>query len=117
MDNNHREFFRVRFSNPIEGELEILGKDPFQVVIHDVSVKGLRFSSEVDLPMNKKLVCSFALLGIAFKVKGSIVRKSPERQGIDYGVMLNLDPDVFTELFKQLNYYQIRKRKGTLEEA
>lgn len=117
MDTNQREFFRVRFSKPIEGELRISEKDPFQIEIHDVSVKGLRFASDVDFPLHKKLVCSFSILDSSFEVKGSIVRKTKERKSIDYGVMLNLDPATFTELFRQLNYYQIRKRKGTLEEV
>jgi hypothetical protein len=117
MDNNKREFFRVRFTKPIEGELHIQDKEPFLVEIHDVSVKGLRFTSELDLPLHKKMLCSFSILDHAFKVDGSIVRKAKERKGIDYGVVLNLDPDTFSELFKQLNYYQIRKRKGTLEEV
>ncbi|TWT03710.1 PilZ domain-containing protein [Planomicrobium sp. CPCC 101079] len=117
MDNNQREFFRVRFNKPLEGEVSILNKDPFQIEIHDVSVKGLRFSSDVDLPLHKDLMCSFSILDCSFKMKGSIVRKSPERKGIDYGVILKQDPVTFSELFKQLNYYQIRKRKGTLEEV
>lgn len=117
MDSNKREFFRVRFSKPIEGELRIEGKDPFVVEIHDVSVKGLRFTTELDLILHKKLVSSFSILDHAFSVDGTIVRKSKERKGFDYGVVLNLDPETFSDLFKQLNYYQIRKRKGTLEEA
>lgn len=117
MDSNKREFFRVRFSKPIEGVFCVTGKDPFQVEIHDVSVKGLRFTTTVDFPLHKKLICNFSILDSSFKVKGIIVRKVQERKIIDYGVMLNLDADMFTELFKQLNYYQIRKRKGTLEET
>ena len=117
MSENRREFFRVIFDRFINGEVSIDDTDSFfPVKIDNMSVGGLEFNSSLDIPMNEKVECKFHILESQFSIDGSIVRKSAKTSYFDYGVVFTIDQDTSSQLFKQLNYYQIRQRKGNLAE-
>ena len=116
MSENRREFFRVNFDEFIDGEILIEGQGSLPVKIENISAGGLVFFSSADIQMNEKLECAFTILESPFLIAGSIVRKSRNSSLIEYGVGFTVDQGTSSELFKELNYYQIRLRKGTLVE-
>lgn len=113
MNENRREFFRVIFHESVNGKITRLGEAPMSVVVDNISVNGMRFTSPVNIPMGEKLECGFEIMEQAFLLEGSIVRKSTRNDRVEYGVGFTIDQETSSELFKHLNYYQIRQRKGT----
>lgn len=112
MSENRREFFRVIFHESVNGKIIRLGIAPMAVDVDNISVMGMRFTSPVDIPLKEKVECSFEILENPFLVEGTIVRKASRRDTIEYGIGFNIDQETSSLLFKQLNYYQIRQRKG-----
>ena len=112
MSENRREFFRVMFNQAMNGKVSIYGGEFLPIEIYNVSAGGLVFSSALNIPLEEHVNCSFELLDSAFLLDGSIVRKLTGKDMIEYGVEFSVDQGTSSELFKQLNYYQIRQRKG-----
>ncbi|MGI2328544.1 PilZ domain-containing protein [Planococcus sp. YIM B11945] len=112
MNENRREFFRVGFNRSIDGTVVIAGREALPVDIYDVSVNGLRFFTSIDIPLLEKVECRFEILDSGFQLEGSIIRKSKTSDDMEYGVEFTVDQGTSSHLFKQLNYYQIRQRKG-----
>lgn len=113
MSENRREFFRVVFHQSINGEISLDGAIFFMPVeIENVSVRGLKFISSMDIPLERQVTCRFEILGSPFLLEGSIIRKSIRLHDIEYGVGFEVSQNTSSELFKQLNYYQIHQRKG-----
>lgn len=117
MSKNRREFFRVDFDGLIDGEIRREGwEEALPIEIENVSAGGLVFYSPEEFPMDEKVECSFSILGRPFLLDGSIVRKTKKMVMNEHGVAFTVDQGTSSELFKQLNYYQIRQRKGDLIE-
>lgn len=117
MNENRREFFRVDFEGLIDGEIRKEGwEEALSIEIENVSAGGLVFYSPEEFQMDEKVECSFSILGQPFLLEGSIVRKSKKMVINEHGVEFTVDQGTSSELFKQLNYYQIRQRKGDLIE-
>lgn len=116
MSENRREFFRVFFNQALNGKISIYGGNFFPVDIYDVSAGGLVFSSALDIPLGESVRCSFEILDSAFLLEGSIVRKATGVDIVECGVEFSVDQGTSSELFKQLNHYQIRQRKSFLTE-
>lgn len=115
MSNNGREFFRVMFDQFLEGEVLIQKKDSLPIQIENLSVAGVKFLSPTDIPLNEKVECSFTILEESFLIEGAVIRKTPHTEHIEYALEFEVERDVYSALFKQLNSYQIRLRKGELE--
>jgi hypothetical protein len=115
VSKNGREFFRVTFDQFLEGEIFIQKKDSLPIQIENLSVAGVKFLSPTDIPLDEKVECSFTILDESFLIEGAVIRKTPLTEHIEYALEFEVDRDVFSTLFKQLNYYQIRLRKGELE--
>ncbi len=113
MSENRREFFRVIFHESVNGKITRLGELPMSIVVDNISVNGMRFTSPVNIPMGERVECSFEILEQAFLLEGTIVRKSTRNDRIEYGIGFKIDQETASALFKHLNYYQIRQRKGT----
>lgn len=113
MSENRREFFRVIFHKSVYGKIARLGEAQLSIEIDNISVNGMRFTSSVNIPMGERLVCSFDILEQSFLIEGTIVRKSTRNDRVEYGVGFKIDQETSSLLFKHLNYYQIRQRKGT----
>ena len=116
MGENRREFFRVVFNQAVNGKVSVYGGRFLPIEIYNVSVGGLVFSSALNIPLHESVNCSFHILDSVFLLEGSIVRKSTRVDTIEYGVEFSVNQGTSSELFKQLNYYQIRQRKGLLAE-
>ena len=113
MSENRREFFRVIFHESVNGKVTRLGEAPMSIVVDNISVNGMRFTSPVNIPMGERLECSFEILEQAFLLEGTIVRKSTRNDRVEYGVGFTIDQETSSKLFKHLNNYQIRQRKGS----
>lgn len=112
MVDNRREFFRVGFNQALNGKVSIYGGKFLPMEIYNVSAGGLFFTSALDIPLRESIACSFEIGDCAFLLEGSIVRKSTRIETSEYGVEFTADQATSSELFKQLNYYQIRQRKS-----
>ena len=112
MSENRREYFRVFFDYSIDGDIIRQGDGSLSVKIENISVGGLRFTSSYILDLEEKVICSFNIFNSSFSIDGLIVHKYKKSNYTEYGVMFNIDPDTFSQLFKQLNYYQMRQIKG-----
>ena len=112
MSENRREYFRVNFNKSLNGELVFSEGDTMFVSIDNLSVKGMGFNSSVEIPLYERVECRFEILDIPFLMDGSIVRKSREATEIQYGIDFEEDREKSSQLFKLLNTYQIRQKKG-----
>ena len=112
MSENRREYFRVNFNESINGELVLPEGDKMFVSIDNLSVKGMGFISSIEIPLYAKVACRFEILDSPFLIEGSIIHKSRNTDDIKYGIDFEVDKDKSSQLFKQLNTYQIRQRKG-----
>ncbi len=112
MSENRREFFRVIFDHFINGEVSFYGGTFFPVKMDNISVGGMSFISQMQIPMHEKIECQFNILDRSFLIDGVIVRKSIKINYAEYGVEFEIDQETASTLFKQLNYYQIRKIRG-----
>lgn len=112
MSENRREFFRVEFDHFINGEISIQEGAYFQVKIDNISVGGMSFVSQAQILMHESVECRFNILDRSFSIEGTIVRKSVKMNYTEYGVTFEIDQEAASDLFKQLNYYQIRQRRG-----
>jgi hypothetical protein len=112
MSENRREYFRVNFERTIAGQIIMQGGDSMYISIDNLSVKGLGFSSSIEIPLHAKVECRFEILDSPFELIGSIIRKSRNTDDITYGIDFVVDKEKSSHLFKQLNTYQIRQRKG-----
>lgn len=115
MTENRREFFRLFLNGTVDGQISVGGNAFEPLQIQDVSVKGMRFLSAENLVENESVCCSFSILEEEFLLEGNIVRKETREDSFEYGIVFNTDQRTASTLFKQLNYYQIRLRKGELE--
>lgn len=116
MSENRREFFRVSFNQALSGKVSVYGGSFLPIQIYDVSAGGLVFSSPLNLPIGESVCCSFELLEKDFLLEGAIVRKATGVDVVECGVEFSVSQGASSELFKQLNYYQIRQRKSLLED-
>ena len=112
MSDNRREFFRVEFEHFINGEISIQEGAFMPVKIDNISVGGMSFNSQAQMMMHETIECRFTILDRTFLIEGIIVRKSIKMNYVEYGVEFEIDQETASTLFKQLNYYQIRQRKG-----
>lgn len=115
MNENRREFFRIFLNGAVDGHISVGGSEFEPLEIEDISVNGLRFLSTEDLSTEEPVCCSFAILEQEFLLEGKIVRKQEKSGSFEYGIAFDTDQRTASTLFKQLNYYQIRLRKGELE--
>lgn len=114
MSENRREFFRVIFNQALNGKVSVYGGNFLPVEIYDVSAGGLVFSSVLNIPLGENVRCSFEILDSAFMLEGSVVRKATGVDVVKCGVEFSVDQGTSSELFRQLNHYQIRNRKSFL---
>jgi hypothetical protein len=114
MSENRREFFRVNFERSLSGQLLVHGGESMFLSIDNLSVKGLGFSSSIEIPLLAKVECRFEILDVPFQMDGSIIRKSRKVDEIEYGIDFVVDKEKSSQLFKQLNAFQIRQRRGSL---
>lgn len=116
MSDNRREFFRVSFVRALSGKVAMPEQEDVLVDIFNLSAGGLVFTASLDFALYEQVLCEFDLLDEEFVLEGRIVRKLEKEPYFEYGVQFSIDQDTSSKLFKQLNTYQIRKRRSALND-
>ncbi|MEH7254539.1 EAL domain-containing protein [Neobacillus niacini] len=112
---NKRKHYRLNFPYPLEADMTLvsiagrnmaLGKS--NVLIHDMSLGGLRYVSTLKLPVRGDVLFKFEIeiLGKIIKLVGSIVWKEEINEDlIEYGVQFKYEKDEQTALSRLLNTF------------
>ncbi len=98
---SNRKYFRISLKCPICSELRILreGKGSMatssstNICIKDIGPGGLKFKSDLKLPVDSQLTLefNFQLLGIKFNLRGKVVRAVTKKGYYQYGVRFYID--------------------------
>ncbi|WP_438315692.1 EAL domain-containing protein [Sporosarcina sp. FA9] len=121
-----RIYFRIELENPLEAFMtvaELNGKSvqlgQTKVLIENIGPGGLRFISNIKLPVNAGIVLKFQLkiLDEDFVLYGGIVHTSEVDELNQYGVNFILDEEKRSDLLKHLNQFQLRLRNEPLLEG
>lgn len=116
-----RKFFRIDFSQFLEGEvtiIEIKGKKAkvgnTNVLIKDIGPGGLCFISKIRFPIKRSIILQFTteLLGEEIKVYGSPVWIEEENYLYKYGIEFTFDENDRMKLTKILHQVQIKMRNN-----
>lgn len=119
-----RKLFRVYLNEPICIEISIVnfnGKSVktnlTSVCVNDIGVGGLRFSSNLELPVGKNIVYQFKipLLNKCYHIKGNIVWKTKEKDSkIYYGASFLIDDKDISDYFATLNTLALAIKRNRL---
>lgn len=123
INQNRRQFFRLELTQSLCSELEIVkirGKSiqssTAKVCILDIGPGGLRFLSDLQLPISNEIVLEFrfTLMDEFLKVIGMIARREDLPDGIfAYGVQFTIFEDLQNLLTRHINRLTIRQRSGS----
>lgn len=125
LEKNRRQFFRIKLDRWLCAAMTVVQiKDRnvnagnAQVCIVDMGPGGLRFLSNLSLPVSSQVVLEFDLhiVNYDFKLKGIIVRKVDKpRSTAEYGVKFVECSEVTrSSLIKALGIMLIRIQKGAM---
>jgi len=126
-----RKFFRVKFTQLLEGDLTILeirgrkiNVGNTKILIKNMGPGGLCFISNIKFPVVKDIILQFTteLMGNEIKVHGHPVwTKEMDNELYEYGIQLHeygveftIDENERMELIRELNMAQIKMRKNEL---
>lgn len=121
MKPNQREHFRQVFQNPLCADMTIVKIKDNQIdanntktCILDIGPGGLRFYTNLKLPVNPYIVLEFQtrIMGQILSLPGYIVRKIDTEEFYEYGVKFALDEQKQMELSSLLNTMTIRMRRN-----
>lgn len=118
--NNRRDFFRIKFKRPLGADMSIFkigGKKvslgSTEVVVFDISAGGLRFLSEIKLPVKSDIVLVFEteILKEELNLYGNLVWMKPyEKDIFEYGLEFVFDEKLREGMLQLLNQLQINIR-------
>jgi diguanylate cyclase (GGDEF)-like protein len=117
-----RRFFRIKFTNLLEGDMTILEIDDkkvnlgdTKVLINNIGPGGVCFTSNIRLPVKMSIILQFKteLLGEEINAYGCPVWIQ-EVQGdlYEYGIKFTFDENERTVLIKVLNQFQVKKKNN-----
>lgn len=121
MKQNQREHFRQVFQNPLCANMTIVKIKDNQIdanhtktCILDIGPGGLRFYTNLKLPVNPYIVLEFQtrIMDQILSLPGYIVRKIDTEEYYEYGVRFVLDEQQQMELSSLLNTMTIRMRRN-----
>ncbi|BAU29180.1 PilZ domain-containing protein [Aneurinibacillus soli] len=121
MEQNQREHFRQVFQNPLCADMTIVKIKDNQIdakrtktCILDIGPGGLRFYTNLKLPVNPYIVLEFQtrIMGQILSLPGYVVRKIDTEEFHEYGVRFVLDEQQQMELSSLLNTMTIRMRRN-----
>ncbi|MDR7238777.1 EAL domain-containing protein [Neobacillus drentensis] len=113
---NKRKHYRLNFPYPLEADMTLvsisgrnmaLGKS--NVLIHDMSIGGLRYVSTLKLPVRGDVLFQFEteILGKIIKMDGSIVWKEEINDDLtEYGIQFRFGKDEQAALSRLLNTFE-----------
>ncbi|AMQ07552.1 EAL domain-containing protein [Sporosarcina psychrophila] len=118
---NRRKGFRIDLAYPLSSEMTIvqfkgktvkLGKT--EVLVENIGIKGLRFRSHVDLPVNPNILLKFGteILGESLEVTGNVVWRETIGEFFQYGLQFKINDNEQQSLTKLLNNFAIQIRKN-----
>lgn len=122
--DNRRDFFRITFKKPLGADMSIFkisGKKvsagSTEVVVFDIGAGGLRFLSDVKLPVKSDIVLVFEteILDEELNLYGNVVwMKHYEDEIFEYGLEFVFDEKHREAMFKLLNQLQfnIKNKRG-----
>lgn len=122
--NNRRGFFRIEFKNPLGADMSIFkigGKKvslgSTEVIVFDISAGGLRFLSDMKLPVKSGIVLVFetTILEKELSLYGNVVWTKPYKDQIfEYGLEFVFGEKHREAMLQLLNQLQmsIRSKKG-----
>ena len=118
--NNRRDFFRIKFKKPLGADMSIFkigGKKvslvSTEVVVFDISAGGLRFLSDIKLPVKSDIILVFEteILEEELNLYGNVVWMKPYEEDIfEYGLEFVFDEKHRESMLKLLNQLQINIR-------
>jgi hypothetical protein len=118
---NKRQFFRLLLPHPLSADVTIIKikenaieTGNTRVLIEDISPGGLRFVSNIKLPVTHEVILEFRtdILAKTLYLPGYIVRKTDRAMGIyEYGVKFTLDDNDYATLSQLLNLLTIRLKR------
>jgi diguanylate cyclase (GGDEF)-like protein/PAS domain S-box-containing protein len=121
---NRRKFFRINLEYPLHAFMTLtsiygrkleLGKT--EVLVEDIGLGGLRFLSDIRLPVHRELILEFEteILGNAIKIGGSVVWMDELKSGIyQYGLEFPIDEMERSDLAHIFNKLAILLKKNPL---
>ncbi|WP_409300078.1 PilZ domain-containing protein [Peribacillus sp. SCS-155] len=97
MDRRTEKRVNFKQPKPVKAKIHQLGNRSLpsgtaEVKIENISLNGLRFSSDLDFPITKEMDLTFEieLLGEHSSIAGSILWKEKIESGYMYGVEINI---------------------------
>ncbi|BAU26680.1 PilZ domain-containing protein [Aneurinibacillus soli] len=123
-DQEKRQFFRLTLKNPLISDVTIIRvkenaieTGSANVLIEDISAGGLRFTSNVLLPVTPQIILEFetTILNQMVKFPGYIVWKKSSETGLqEYGVQFTIDNEQFPNITSILHQLEVRLRRSPL---
>jgi hypothetical protein len=120
--SNKRKYFRIECTTPICSEVTItrinnqsVRTGSSRVCVEDIGPGGLKFVSNLDLPINPNLIIKFHIdiLNNPVIIEGFIVRRSKLKNNIyQYGVSFAIQDTEVKLLWRLLNDLEYATRKG-----
>jgi hypothetical protein len=127
IESNHREFFRLQLKNALSSDMRIIrinGKiietAYKEVLIDDIGPGGLRFLSDLNLPVNPSVIWEFRteLLGQPIELSGYVVRAKELEKGIyQYGLKFIIDEKERLTLIKMCNELALKLRQSSVNKG
>lgn len=120
---NRRNYYRINLMFPLSSQMSLtsinghkveLGKT--EVLIEDIGFGGIKFLSNIDLPVRPDLVLQFEtkIMDQEVTLLGTIVWKQEVRDFFQYGFQFMIDEQERENLVRLLNNFSIRLRKNPL---
>ena len=122
VENNARHYYRLHLDPPLCSDMTIVrvnGKTletgAASVLIVDLGAGGLRFQTNLQLPVSPNVVLEFEtiILQQTIKMFGYVVRSISMSEDLtEYGVQFTMDEDKIARLSQLINTLAIRKRQN-----
>jgi hypothetical protein len=116
-----KEAFRFELHMPIIGNFQIKKIDgkyanskPGTLKIHDISPDGMKFISDLDIPLQKEVEVEvqFKLNETAFNLNGKLVWRKPVASGYFYGVSLKNSAQLKKQLVGEMKIFSRKHSKA-----
>lgn len=119
-----RRYFRVKLDAPLCADMKIIKKEGknvqtagTKVCVLDIGPGGLKFMSELWLPVDSQIVLEFSLCILKQDISlcGSIVHEEETQEGIfEYGVQFIINEQRRTQIARLLNDVSIKLKKNIM---
>ncbi|MBU8907991.1 PilZ domain-containing protein [Desertibacillus haloalkaliphilus] len=108
MKYNRQEAYRYEFKSPLSCEYYMLGSNeqkPYKGDIINLSQEGLKMSAGTELTDEQKISLSFTVFSKPITVEASIVWKKKYGDRWVYGIALDADDTLQTEITEEIKQF------------